>query len=295
MRGAEAGVACDRALEMPPRFGQPPRVQEEVAEPELHLGPRRGGALDRDVGVEPFDLEASDGQGSDDVGGEEALRRVHARPEGGGERAGGVDAGGDRGEEDLQIGRPRRAAAEEGPVGERPRLRVEDPALFALVVEGRGVVELQQARERQALLALEASQVIRGGAPHERFRVAGRPAGEHLGQSLREPQGLRAQGAIQEDVRVFVEEGLAGVPGIGAEAGRDVIAVGSGLEVALDLLGPAAIDGEEGSEGVLVTEGHDDGGRIDAARAASEDRRHDATEPLQGHGHAARALRRRHR
>ena len=133
--------------------------------------------------------------------------------------------------------------------------------------------------------------MIRGRAPHEGFRVAGRPAREHLGQSLREPEGLRAQGAIQEDVGVFVEEGLAGVTGIGAEAGRDVVAVGSGLEVALDLLGPAAIDGPERREGVLVTEGHDEGRRIDTAGAAAEDRRQHAPEPLQGHGHPTRALR----
>ena len=134
--------------------------------------------------------------------------------------------------------------------------------------------------------------MVRGRAAHEDSRLAGRPAREHFGQPFRQPQGLRAQGAIQQDVGVFVEERLAGVEGIGAEAGRDVVAVGSGLEVALDLLGPAAIDRAEGRERILIPEGHDDGRRIDAARAAPEDGGHDAPEPLERDGHTPRAFRR---
>src|SRR4029078_1938019 len=71
------------------------------------------------------------------------------------------------------------------------------------------------------------------------------------------------------------------------------------------LLGSAAIEGPERREGVLVAEGHDDGRRIDAAGGAADHRRQHPPEPLQrdargrhptepreGHGYDAGALRR---
>jgi hypothetical protein len=176
-------------------------------------------------------------------------------------------------------------------VGESPRLRVEQRALIAFVVEGRRVVEAQQPRERQRLLVLEAVEVLGRRLAHEGVRARRRPAREHLRQTFREPQRLRGQRAVQDDVGVLVEQRLAGIAVPGGDAGRDVVAVGAGLEVAVDVLGVAPVDGKERREGALVAEGDDDRGHLVRVRHAAEHGRERPPEALQGHRGRPRPLR----
>ena len=234
------------------------------------------------------------GSGADDVGREQSLRRVDARSEGGREGPGRLDAAGDGGEEHLEVGRPRRRRGRGAPSGRAPttarrRSRAGRPRCTAATCsrpEGG-------AREAGASRAGGGAGGPEAGWPTS---ASASPADQRENTSASpsdEPQGLRAQRAAEEDMGVLVEEGLARIVGIGADAGRDVVAVRTRLEIALDLLDAAPVEGPERRERALVAEGDDDGRRVDVSRAAAEDGGQHAPEALEVHRHGARLLRRR--
>ena len=175
-------------------------------------------------------------------------------------------------------------------MGQGPRLGVQDPTLVALVVERRGRVDAQEARQGQRLLAGHPPQVVARGLAQVDLRPRRVPSREDLGQALREPHGLRAERAVEQDVRILVVDGLVGVVGSGVEIDGDVVAVGPALEVALHLLGSAVEQGHEGREGAGVVEGDDDRRGVGPLGRPPQDRFHHPAEPLEVGGQGARAV-----
>ena len=91
-------------------------------------------------------------------------------------------------------------------------------------------------------------------------------------------------------MRIFMADGLVGMQRAGPEAGRDLVVVVARLEIALDIHRSAAVEGQVGREGVMVSEDDDDRGGIRRDVATSEHGEQHAAEPFQMHGDAAGAL-----
>jgi hypothetical protein len=182
-------------------------------------------------------------------------------------RVHGIEAARDAGQVGLQ---PRGAVgpAQQQPVGERPRLRVE--ARPGLVVQVRGVVRAQQRFERHQAAAGQQAHVLRPRQADAGAAVGGFPGAVQLGQALGRPGRLGGQRLVQRQVRPLVVERVVAVVASRVEVHRDEAAAGAALEEPVRRARLALVQRDERSERRCVVEREHDHGR---ARLAGPGRR----------------------